>query len=185
GGEGGQVFLGAHFPASPEYAAAIGEMGFQIAEELKRNGVLGRFAIDFISVKEPEGWKHYALEINLRKGGTTHPYLMLQFLTDGDYDKEKANYFTANGQTRYYFFSDNLQSDHYKGLTPHDLIDIAMCNGLLYDGSSQQGVMFHMIGALSQYGKLGVLCIGETPEIATQLYKKTVQVLDKEKWKMD
>ena len=58
-----------------------------------------------------------------------------------------------------------------------------MCNGLLYDGSSQQGVMFHMIGALSQYGKLGVLCIGETPEIATQLYKKTVQVLDKEKWK--
>jgi len=183
GGEGGQVFLGAHFPASPEYAPAIGEMGFAIAEELKRNGVLGRFAIDFISVKEKEGWKHYAIEINLRKGGTTHPYLMLQFLTDGDYDMSKALYYTANGQTRYYFFSDNLQSDHYKGLTPHDLIDIAMCNGLLYDGSSQQGVMFHMIGALSQYGKLGVLCIGETPEIATQLYKKTVQVLDKEKWK--
>jgi hypothetical protein len=27
---------------------------------------------------------------------------------------------------RYYFASDNLQSEHYTGLTPHDLIDIAM-----------------------------------------------------------
>jgi hypothetical protein len=40
-----------------------------------------------------------------------------------------------------------------KGLTPHDLIDIAMCNQILYDGAKQTGVMFHMIGALSEFGK--------------------------------
>lgn len=181
GGESGQVFLGAHFPSNTEYAVAIGELGKKVAEKLKTYGVLGRFSVDFISVKEDNNWKHYAIEINLRKGGTTHPYLMLQYLTDGDYDASTGTYHTAIGQQRYYFFSDNLQSESYKGLTPHDLIEISTANDLLYDSSIQQGVIFHMIGALSQYGKLGILCIGATPEITIALYEKTVKVLDKEK----
>lgn len=180
GGESGQVFLGAHFPANKEYAVTIGALGKCIAEKLKGYGVLNRFSVDFISVKVDNEWKHYAIEINLRKGGTTHPYLMLQYLTDGHYDDTSGVYLTANGQPRFYFFSDNLQSEHYKGLTPHDLIEIATANDLLYNGSIQQGVMFHMIGALSQYGKLGVLCIGDTPAIAMKLYDQIVEVLDKE-----
>jgi len=181
GGNSNNVFLGAHFPANKEYAITIGKLGKQIAEELKSQGVIGRFSVDFISVKENNEWKHYAIEINLRKGGTTHPYLMLQYLTDGDYNVSTATYLTAGGQPRYYFFSDNLRSEYYKGLTPHDLIEIATANDLLYDGSQQQGVMFHMIGALSQYGKLGILCIGATPERTMELYNKTVEVLDREK----
>lgn len=181
GGEMGHVFLGAHFPASKEYAVSIGELGKRLTEKLKSYGVLGRFSIDFISVKENNKWKHFAIEINLRKGGTTHPFLMLQYLTEGDYDASKGMYLTATGQPRYYFFSDNLQSEYYKGLTPHDLIEITTANDLLYNGSTQQGVMFHMIGALSQYGKLGILCIGATTEITIELYNKTVEVLNREK----
>ena len=60
------------------------------------------------------------------------------------------------------------------------MIDIAMCNGLLYDGSTQEGVIFHLISALSQYGKLGVLCIGATLERARSFYVQTVEVLDNE-----
>lgn len=180
GGESGQVFLGAHFPAAEEYAIEIGEAGKKVAEALAKSGVMGRFAIDFISVKEENGWKHYAIEINLRKGGTTHPYILLQFLTDGDYDYENGMYLTANRQTRYYFCSDNLRSDKYIGITPPDLIDIAMLHNLHYDGTSQEGVMFHLIGALSQYGKLGVVCIGSTPERAKNFYEQTVKVLDGE-----
>ncbi|RYG43221.1 MAG: carboxylate-amine ligase, partial [Chitinophagaceae bacterium] len=92
GGEGGQVFLGAYFPAQPAYAPEIGAMGKQVAESLQQKGVLGRFAVDFISVLDNSSWKHYAIEINLRKGGTTHPLLMLQFLTDGEYDYKKGIY---------------------------------------------------------------------------------------------
>ncbi|MFN8289803.1 MAG: peptide ligase PGM1-related protein [Chitinophagaceae bacterium] len=180
GGESGQVFLGAHFPAAEEYAIEVGEAGKKVAESLAKSGVMGRFAVDFISVKEEQGWKHYAIEINLRKGGTTHPYILLQFLTDGDYDYENGMYLTANRQTRYYFCSDNLKNDKYKGLTPPDLIDIAMLHQLHYDGTSQEGVMFHLIGALSQYGKLGVVCIGSTPERARNFYEQTVKVLDGE-----
>jgi PGM1 C-terminal domain len=180
GGESGQVFLGAHFPAAEEYAIEIGEAGKKVAEALQKNGVMGRFAVDFISVKEKGSWKHYAIEINLRKGGTTHPYILLQFLTDGDYDHENGLYLTANRQTRYYYCSDNLRSDKYIGITPPDLIDIAMLHGLHYDSTSQEGVMFHLIGALSQYGKLGVVCIGSTPERAKNFYEQTVKVLDGE-----
>lgn len=180
GGEGNQVFLGATFPANSEYANEIGEIGRVISLELKKQGVLGRFSIDFISIKENNKWMHYAIEINLRKGGTTHPFLMLEYLTGGEYDAEKGSYFTANKQPRFYICSDNLQDDKYKGLTPHDLIDIAICNGLLYDGTSQEGVIFHLISTLSQYGKLGVLCIGETAERAQNFYKKTIEVLSTE-----
>lgn len=198
GGESGQVYIGAQFPASPDYAVELSVMGKKVAEALKKKGVLGRFAVDFISVKEEgvrpsaragtdgddlagQGWKHYPIEINLRKGGTTHPFLMLQFLTDGIYNQEEGLYYTSKGNLiRYYFCSDNLKSEKYVGLSPHDLIDIAMVNDLHYDGTSQEGVMFHLIGALSQYGKLGVVCIGSTPQRAREFYAKIVAVLEKE-----
>ena len=40
--------------------------------------------------------------------------------------------------------------------------------------------MFHLIGALSQYGKLGVVCIGSSPERAKYFYTETVRVLNAE-----
>jgi len=178
GGESGQVFLGARFPADPAYSVEIGAMGGKVASKLRDYGVLGRFGIDFMSVKEPDGWKHYAIEINLRKGGTTHPYLMLQFLTDGEYDPARGIYHMPNGQTRCYYATDNLKSERYRGLTPHDLIEIAICNDLHYDSASQEGVMFHLIGALSQFGKLGVVCIGKDQTSVDRTYNQTVNVLD-------
>ena len=176
----GQVFVGAQFPASDAYRAEIASLSKKVAEELKRAGVIGRFSIDFISVKEKNCWKHYAIEINLRKGGTTHPYLMMQFLTGGHYNENSGLFETANKQHRYYFASDNVQSISYRGLTPQDLIELAMFHGLHFDGATQKGVMFHMIGALSQYGKMGIVAIGASPEEAYNYFKKTIQILDVE-----
>jgi len=177
GGESGQIFLGANFPANAEYAAELALHGKTIATLLRNRGVIGRLGIDFVSVKKESGWQHYAIEINLRKGGTTHPYLMLDYLTQGSYNPEKGIYKMANGQPRYYFSSDNLHESVFKGLTPHDLIDIAMMHELRYDGSTQEGVVFHLIGALSQYGKLGVVCIGHSPEKAAMYFQKTYNAL--------
>jgi hypothetical protein len=132
-------------------------------------------------VKQDEDtWKHYAIEINLRKGGTTHPFLMLQFLTDGKYDPDSGDYITGSGNKRFYFASDNVSSEKYIGLTPHDLIDIAIFHSLMYDGATQEGVMFHLVGALSEHGKLGVVCIGSSPQRAKEYYDKVLSVLDYE-----
>jgi hypothetical protein len=180
GGPSGQIFLGSTFPANAEYSRDIQEAGWRVAEVLKHRGALGRFAIDFISVKREERWEHAAIEINLRKGGTTHPYLMLRFLTDGTYDPENGLYCTPTGQPCYYYASDNLQSPAYKGLTPDDLVDISVDFGLHFDGAAQQGVVFHLIGALSEYGKLGTVCIGGNRQSAEKFYRDTVAVLDRE-----
>ena len=179
-GENDQVFCGAHFPCNTSYSSEIALLSKSIAEELKKKGVIGRFSIDFISVKENDTWRHYAIEINLRKGGTTHPFLMLQFLTNGCYDEATGYFETPEKQKRFYFSSDNLQKDAYKGLTPQDLIDIAVFHGLHFDGATQKGVVFHMIGALSQFGKMGILCIGASPEEAWSFYEKTIEVMDAE-----
>ncbi len=180
GGHSDQIFMGCRFPADEDYRLSIQREGKKAADALKRNGVLGRFGVDFISVREPEGWRHYAIEINLRKGGTTHPFLMLQFLTDGHYDEETGLYRTPTGHPCFYHASDNLEADHYRGMTPDDLVDIAVDNELHFNSATQQGVVFHLIGALSEFGKLGVVCIGETHETAHRLYHETVQVLDRE-----
>jgi hypothetical protein len=180
GGASGQIFLGCRFPADVAYRIEIQEQGAKAARVLADKGALGRFAIDFLSVRDGDGWHHYAIEINLRKGGTTHPFLMLQFLTDGFYKEETGEFSTPTGQSRYYYASDNLESEHYRGLTPADLIDIAALNGLHFNGATQEGVAFHLIGALSEFGKLGVMCIGASHEGAEALYQQTVQVLDRE-----
>ena len=43
-----------------------------------------------------------------------------------------------------------------------------------------EGVAFHLIGALSEFGKLGVVCIGPNQDRADALYQRTVEVLDSE-----
>jgi hypothetical protein len=181
GGEDGQIFIGAIFPADKAYCVSLASEGKKIAQALSEKGALGRFAIDFLSIQQDdESWKHYAIEINLRKGGTTHPFLMLQFLTNGKYDADTGKFITASGNERFYFASDNVTNENYKGLTPHDLIDIAMFHSLMYDGAAQEGVMFHLIGALSEFGKLGMVCIGSSPQRAKEFYDKALQVLDYE-----
>lgn len=180
GGPSGQIFLGCTFPADAAYRLEIQDAGMRVAHVLKEHGVLGRFGIDFISVKEEDRWQHYAIEINLRKGGTTHPFLMLQYLADGTYDPNTGLYSTPSGQPRYYYATDNLHQDNYRGLTPDDLIDIAVYHDLHFHSATQEGVAFHLIGALSEFGKLGMLCIGATPKRARKLYENSVEVLNEE-----
>jgi hypothetical protein len=180
GGPSGQIFLGCTFPADPAYVQQIQATAQDVAAVLRDRGVLGRFGVDFICLRRAGRWEHAAIEINLRKGGTTHPYLMLQYLTDGSYDASSGTYRTPTGQLCCYLASDNLESPAYRGLTPDDLINIAVANRLHFHAATQQGVVFHLIGALSEYGKLGTVCIGDSPERAAHLFRETVAVLDRE-----
>jgi hypothetical protein len=118
--------------------------------------------------------------VNLRKGGTTHPFLMLQFLTDGHFDTRSGLFQHPSGGSLAYYASDNVVNPLYRGFTPSDLTDIAVDHGLPFNSATRQGVVFHLIGVLSQFGKLGVLCISDTAENASQLYRDTVEVLDSE-----
>lgn len=180
GGKSDQIFLGCCFPADEMYRLSIQTEGLKVAEALRHRGVLGRFGVDFVSLRDGNRWRHYAIEVNLRKGGTTHPFLMLQFLTDGTYDPATGLYHTRAGQPRYYYASDNLEKPSYQGLMPDDLIDIAVLNGLHFDGATQEGVVFHLLGALSEFGKLGVVSVAGTLDRARARYEETTRILDRE-----
>lgn len=178
GGPSGQVYLGCTFPAKEAYRLELQEAGRKVGRWLSKRGIIGRYAIDFISVQDGDDWQHYAIEINLRKGGTTHPFMMLQFLTGGTYDFTDGNFYTVNGQLCHYYASDNVCSPDYVGMTPDDLIDMAVFHGLHFDVLQQEGVVFHLIGALSEFGKLGILCIGRDLATARDYYDQTLSALD-------
>jgi hypothetical protein len=182
GGPSDQVFLGCSFPARDEYRTAILESAMRIGGILASQGVVSRFAIDFLLWREASGagWNLAALEINLRMGGTTHPYLALQFLTGGRLDRETGLFFSPAGLAKYYRATDNLRSDSYRGLLPEDLVDILTENRLHYSHATDSGVLFHLIGALSEFGKLGLTAIGNSREEADALYYHTLEVLDRE-----
>ena len=180
GGPSGQVFLGSTFPADKSYRLEIQQACIKVAKVLRDYGAISRFGVDFISVREGDTWKNYAIEINLRKGGTTHSYMMLQYLADGNYDINTGLYLAAGKQACYYQASDNIESNAYKGLIPEDLIDISVLHDLHFHSAIQQGVVFHLIGALSEFGKIGMLCVADSQERAAQLYHDTVSILDQE-----
>jgi hypothetical protein len=182
GGASGQVFLGCSFPAQDEYRLLVQDTGVRIGQILARYGVVSRFSVDFLVYRghgEKE-WKISTLEINLRMGGTTHPYLALQFLTGGQLDPATGLFFSPSGHAKYYRATDNLKSDAYRGLLPDDLIEILTYNKLHYNHASESGVLFHLIGALSEFGKLGLTAIANSREEVDELYLRTLNVLDTE-----
>jgi len=124
GGANGQTFLVCRFPANRSYRLDIQAQSAKVGRVLADKGVLGRFGVDFISVREGDAWRHFAIEVNLRKGGTTHPFLMLQFLTDGRYDAATGEFLTPAEEPRCYYASDNLEAERYRALTPFDLVDM-------------------------------------------------------------
>jgi hypothetical protein len=180
GGPSGQVFQACTFPAEGSYAREVTALALRVGEVLKARGVLGRFGVDFVSVPGESGWYHHAIEINLRKGGTTHTFQMLQFLTQGHYDPERAEFVTPAGETRCYYATDNVLNAQYRRLTPDDLVEVTDRHDLHFDAAQDRGVVFNLIGAMSEFGKLGLVAIDADRERALALFRSTVQVLDEE-----
>ncbi len=181
GGASGQSYLGCTFPADPAYSRLIGEPAAAIGERLAREGVIGRFAVDFVVVRDAAGnWSAYAIELNLRKGGTTHPFLTLQFLTDGSYDAASGRFVTREGNEKHLVATDHLESDELKALSIGDLFDAVARHGLHFDHARQAGIVFHMISALTEQGRIGMTAVGDTPAQAMVLYQRAERLLREE-----
>ncbi len=181
GGPDGQVYLGCRFPADEAYRLRLQELGLQVGQNLAAKGALERFGVDFIAVHRENGhWDVQAIEINLRKGGTTHPFMTLKLLMNGRYETSTGLFYSHQGRPKYYIATDNLQKNRYRGLMPDDLMDIIAYNQLHFDSCSETGTVFHLMGCLSEYGKLGLTSIGNSPQQAEDIYNKVVKVLDEE-----
>ncbi|MBW1907844.1 MAG: carboxylate-amine ligase [Deltaproteobacteria bacterium] len=180
-GVDGQIYAGGRFPSDAAYRLDIQRDALRVGEVLQEKGAVGRLAVDFICVQADDGsWKRYAIETNLRLGGTTHPMMLLRMMTDGRYDPDTGLYLTPRSEPQFYIATDTMRADSYRGLLVEDLLDIAAVNGLHYQAWSESGVLFHFTGALSEFGKLGITAVGKSPAEAEHWFEKTRQVLDRE-----
>jgi hypothetical protein len=181
GGPSGQTYLGCRFPADFAYARAITAEAAKIGSRLAQEGVLGRFAVDFVVVRDREGdWSAYAIELNLRKGGTTHPFLTLQFLTDGEYDAATALFIAPSGREKHLVATDHLEDDLLRGVTIDDLFDVAVRHRLHFDQARQSGVVFHMMGALGELGSVGLTAVGDSRDQADTIFRRAERVVREE-----
>jgi hypothetical protein len=180
GGPDGQIYLGCRFPANESYRLQLQNLGLQVGKKLAEKGAIERFGVDFITVERDGQWDFQAIEINLRKGGTTHPLMTLKLLTNGRYDLSTGLFYSKQGRPKYYIATDNLQKERYRGLLPNDLMDIIADNRLNFDTGTETGTVFHLMGCLSQFGKLGLTSIGDSPQQAEDLYNQVVKVIDEE-----
>ncbi|MCA1708949.1 MAG: carboxylate-amine ligase, partial [Actinobacteria bacterium] len=121
GGPDDQVYLGCRFPADPSYRAEIIEAAARIGKILAAKGVVGAFGMDFLVVARDDGHDVFLSEINLRLGGTSHPFYMARFATRGRYDQATGELMTTHGPVCY-MATDNLRSDRYRALSPGRVI---------------------------------------------------------------
>ena len=177
GGPSGQTYQGCRFPCDDAYRLELMRHGMAIGEALAAEGALERYAVDFIARRFGDRWDVQAIEVNLRQGGTTHPYLALTAITAGQLELETGLYRSPTGQPLHYAATDTFSDPALRGLLPIDLIDIVAEAGLHFDPARLRGSVFHLLGCLSEYGKLGMTCIGRSPEEASEVFASTQQQL--------
>jgi hypothetical protein len=178
GGTNGQVYLGCTFPADPAYSALLGRYGRATGEALARRGARGRFSVDFVARCRRGRWDVQALEINLRKGGTTHPYAVLRNLLPGRYDPELGRWIGADGSPACYAATDNLVDPAWTDLPPQRVVDAVTAGGLRFDRRTGRGVVLHMLSGLAVDGRFGLTAIGPSGTVATDLLDRTRQCVD-------
>ena len=170
-GRCGHQFAGCRFPADPMYAPLISALAQRAAERLADTGVIGRLAIDFLVIRRPDdGWKAFALEVNLRMGGTTHPYQTLVRLTGGNYDPHTASFTTRRGDPRHYVATDHLEIPALPMLGQAGLLARATAENLRFDRDRAGGVVFHMMSSIDSLATVGVTAIADAPHKADHLY---------------
>ncbi len=177
-GRHGQRFAGCRFPADPAYGPAVGALARRIGQELADLGVIGCLAVDFLmACDQPGHWRPFALELNLRMGGTSHPYQTLTSLTGGRYDPRTATFTTPQGQARHYLAVDHLETPRLAELGHAGLLARAGRDDLRFDHRRGRGAVFHMLSSIEPLATVGVTAIAESAVGADDLYAHVRAVL--------
>ncbi|ACZ84265.1 peptide ligase PGM1-related protein [Streptosporangium roseum] len=177
GGPNGDLYQGCAFPARPEYRAQVGECAERIARVLAGRGVVGLFGMDFFAVKTDAGYRALLCEINLRIGGTTHPFGAALLTTGASYDPGTGT-LVHGGRSKYYVATDNCTAACLRGRTPAEVVKLIDDRGLGFDREARTGNVLHLLGAVPEYGKLGFTSIGDSAEEAAELHRRTLRALN-------
>jgi hypothetical protein len=106
--------------------------------------------------------------VNLRRGGTTAPIVVLSSLLPGSYDIY-GRWRLPDGSARYYCATDHLGDPPWTGLPPGQVIDGLRCAGLEFDRRTGTGVVLHMLSGIAIDGRFGLTAVGGSAHEARHL----------------
>ncbi len=175
-----QVFVGCRFPADEAYRKELMMYGKMVGEFFAKKKITDHFSVDFMCVWHSTQltWEVRAIEINLRVTGTTYPWMTLKLLTHGSTDDISGVYYSDTLQERCYISSDCIQSENLKKLVPMDVKDIFdKRKDLNWCPERQTGIVCHLLGCVSENGKIGMTSIAETPYRSQQQFDRAVAFL--------
>jgi PGM1 C-terminal domain len=179
GGDNGQVYQGCHFPARREYARRLTKYGQRAGRLLAGHQVRGMVSIDFVAARDRgQPWRLCALEVNLRRGGTTAPIVVLSSLLPGRYDAH-GRWRLSDGSARYYCATDHLGDPRWTGLLPGQVIDGVRCAGLEFDRRTGTGVVLHMLSGIAIDGRFGMTAVGGSTHEADQMFAAVRPVVNR------
>ena len=150
-------------PPTPSTRPAITREAAKVGARLAAEGVIGRFALDFVTVRsgtalgpvrdrdQPAQGRHDAPVPDAPVPHRRHLRPRARRL----HRAERAARSTSSRAT-------TSRIAAYRGLTPDDLFDIVVRHGLHFDQSRQTGVVFHMMAALARSGWIGMTAVGDT-----------------------
>lgn len=178
GGPEHQVYEGSSFPADPAYAPLLGAYAEQTGRWLAEEGAIGRFGVDFVACRHPgAAWQVYGLEINLRKGGTTHTLGISRLLRGGAYNAGAGIFVSARGRSTCYGATDNLVEETWIGRSPREVRSAIADAGLAFDRATGTGIVPHLLDCLLVDGRMGYTAIADDPSTVVDLEQRLVAAL--------
>ena len=171
----GQTYKGAIFPANESYRGILQEHAWRVGQELfENNKIIGPFAVDYVAVSRSSDLNVdviiYPVEINIRRGGTSYPYLIAKLATDSVYDPFDGELKAPDGNRIYYIATDNFKSKAFKGRTEEELFETISNMKILFKPGQQVGVSPYLLIAAYEYEKFGLIFIANDLETAQKLF---------------
>lgn len=176
GGPHGQSFMGCRFPARAAYRPAVMAIGRRLGVHLARLGCRGPVLLDLLARRDPDGWRLWAIEINLRKGGTSHPFQLASCLVGRGIDPCSGDLPALDGSPLCYEASDAISAPRWRGLLPEQLLEAMLRRDLYWDPARLRGCIPHRLGSLSEHGLLGVTAVGRSRAQAARLLRALRQL---------
>lgn len=179
GGVDKQKYLGCSFPSLPEHRKIIIKEAKKVADWMAKKGMIGHFGVDFIVTHniKTNKVKTHPIEINLRKGGTTHPFRIAFYLTRAKYDSKKGILFCGKLPIHYQSM-DLIESENYKGIDPMKLVELVHNSSISFNENNKKGALVYMPGMAKEFGRFGALAIGHSTEETKRIYNKMIRLID-------
>ncbi len=147
------------------------DYAFKMGKTLASKGICGMFSADFMVVMNESNAEIFLIEINLRKGGTTHPYQTALRITKSSFDHFSGYLIDESKNRIRYISNDNVVNSKLRNIKVESFLEAAAKANLLFDSGTNSGVIFHMLQAMPDFGKLGYTIIARSDQKIALLEK--------------